>query len=231
MAYSLSLISIHVLREEGDVGDGVLDAGVHPISIHALREEGDIDLLLPAFAGLFLSTPSARRATSEPSVRCRPDRYFYPRPPRGGRHLRRAAAHCPAGHFYPRPPQGGRPHRLPRMPSTHSISIHALRKEGDFFGVVCWSASAYFYPRPPQGGRRCIPPDRFKHFLFLSTPSARRATRLHTARHECWKFLSTPSARRATVQALPRPQPPSISIHALRKEGDPLRGFFSRRGL
>ena len=53
-------------------------------------------------------------------------------------------------------------------------------------------------------------------------------------RHQfgCWEFLSTPSARRAT--------PPAhwagglllyISIHALRKEGDPLRGFFSRRGL
>ena len=58
-------ISIHALREEGDLFAGVV---VEPqnISIHALREEGDTR---PPFSGtpgifiLFLSTPSARRAT------------------------------------------------------------------------------------------------------------------------------------------------------------------------
>ena len=63
------VISIHALREEGDIHKR------HPrrslsISIHALREEGDggrcgcIRLILT-----FLSTPSARRATPmRPSV-------------------------------------------------------------------------------------------------------------------------------------------------------------------
>ena len=78
------------------------------ISIHALREEGDLRMLLnSALISLFLSTPSARRATrggrfwpailliSIHALReegdCRPwtggsCRYdFYPRPPRGGR--------------------------------------------------------------------------------------------------------------------------------------------------
>ena len=103
----LRRISIHALREEGDHQSGHLSARL-PISIHALREEGDariraakrrrmisihalreegdahaavrIDRLLR-----FLSTPSARRATSN-SGRI-PDSLenFYPRPPRGGR--------------------------------------------------------------------------------------------------------------------------------------------------
>ena len=56
----------------------------------------------------FLSTPSARRATCTSAVRQTWRRYFYPRPPRGGR-LRGAAART-----------GG-----------SAISIHALREEGD----------------------------------------------------------------------------------------------------
>ena len=57
-----------------------------------------------------------------------------------------------------------------------SISIHALREEGDALqtGLTNWKIN--FYPRPPRGGRR----DLFKlgsiHAQFLSTPSARRAT-------------------------------------------------------
>ena len=56
-------ISIHALREEGDHRDERPDRH-HPISIHALREEGDINAnIANGFAGVFLSTPSARRAT------------------------------------------------------------------------------------------------------------------------------------------------------------------------
>ena len=55
-------ISIHALREEGDL-DGLLRCTGCNISIHALREEGD-----------------------GPSRSFLPGcRYFYPRPPRGGR--------------------------------------------------------------------------------------------------------------------------------------------------
>ena len=35
-----------------------------------------------------------------------------------------------------------------------------------------------------------------------------------------WLFLSTPSARRATSDEIPRPHDAPISIHALREEGD-----------
>ena len=58
-------ISIHALREEGDLPFRAY-AKIWNISIHALREEGD--LLWEHFENLmgqFLSTPSARRATSK----------------------------------------------------------------------------------------------------------------------------------------------------------------------
>ena len=66
-------ISIHALREEGDV---VAVHHVHgsPISIHALREEGDINAnMASGFAGVFLSTPSARRATVQLAEKRDPD--------------------------------------------------------------------------------------------------------------------------------------------------------------
>ena len=79
--------------------------------------------------------------------------------------------------------------------------------------------------------------------VFLSTPSARRATReerlranlsqisIHALREEgdllsmgivpgMCLFLSTPSARRATLEALRVILGVEISIHALREEGD-----------
>ena len=78
------------------------------ISIHALREEGDlISLSIVMAAEIFLSTPSARRATAAPAESAGPPQIsihalreegdqarfglcydvpdFYPRPPRGGR--------------------------------------------------------------------------------------------------------------------------------------------------
>ena len=156
-------------------------------------------------------------------------------------------------YFYPRPPRGGRRGEPWNPRPSWSISIHALREEGDV-------------SRPGSD---------MANFLFLSTPSARRATQhragmaihlqisIHALREEgdwcsSWrctmptKFLSTPSARRATSSfwtsgTRPRnfyPRPPRggrlphdlgvcfmdcISIHALREEGDPpgLRGLTS----
>ena len=56
------------------------------ISIHALREEGDLDdtyIVPPLFR--FQSTPSARRATGRQKLVPAVKFYFNPRPPRGGR--------------------------------------------------------------------------------------------------------------------------------------------------
>ena len=147
--------------------------------------------------GRFLSTPSARRATSRSPTPCSTKSNFYPRPPRGGR----LQARC-------RPFTG------------RAISIHALREEGDRPRWTRKSTGCYFYPRPPRGGRRNVPNSEGFHSLFLSTPSARRATLviLHVL---CLKKISIHALREegdwtrsCRVCRL------GISIHALREEGD-----------
>ena len=56
-------ISIHALREEGDLLDFINPFRLL-ISIHALREEGDeLAAVVEITVTRFLSTPSARRAT------------------------------------------------------------------------------------------------------------------------------------------------------------------------
>ena len=128
----------------------------HPqreISIHALREEGD-----PFVTGrstvlmLFLSTPSARRATdllsktvlirvisihalreegdASAGGRCRSPSYFYPRPPRGGR-LHRSGWNNHSGRFLSTPSARRATFLLQRLDHFIKISIHALREEGD----------------------------------------------------------------------------------------------------
>ena len=79
--------------------------------------------------------------------------------------------------FYPHPPRGGRHLAELQNIMMRAISIHALREEGDSLVL-----------RPVSLAR-----------VFLSTPSARRATRGSlTAFLSLLIFLSTPSARRAT---------------------------------
>ena len=59
------------------------------ISIHALREEGDgWATYFPCAFSIFLSTPSARRATTTFWAQKECNTHFYPRPPRGGRQSR-----------------------------------------------------------------------------------------------------------------------------------------------
>ena len=59
-------ISIHALREEGDPFLTSRYDPVTGISIHALREEGDVPSVTVTKCYLiFLSTPSARRATAK----------------------------------------------------------------------------------------------------------------------------------------------------------------------
>ncbi len=110
---SLSIrISIHALRVEGDIDDNPTLDAAFVISIHALRVEGDTEHFNIAIfvAVQFLSTPSGWRATSPNPVSSLtvpisihalrvegdscgsivsipPPKYFYPRPPGGGRLL------------------------------------------------------------------------------------------------------------------------------------------------
>ena len=101
-------------------------------------------------------------------------------------------------YFYPRPPRGGRHGQLIGLGDKVSISIHALREEGDVTDDGMVTIDAYFYPRPPRGGRRPAPARPRRTAQFLSTPSARRATCDFGLVPVVFLFLSTPSARRAT---------------------------------
>ena len=192
------------------------------ISIHALREEGDgAGLLLSTCKQLFLSTPSARRATARAGCCWQPPRDFYPRPPRGGR--RKSMENQTVSARFLSTPSARRA-TAAAVPAVaySSISIHALREEGDASASSTSTAPQNFYPRPPRGGRPRWPSSgRGSNAQFLSTPSARRATQIRRARTRFVQdfyprpprggrpkptrndmhptiFLSTPSARRAT---------------------------------
>ena len=101
-----------------------------------------------------------------------------------------------------------------------AISIHALREEGDRRRCRETTDQRYFYPRPPRGGRQLRSATLSSRSVFLSTPSARRATYQNTTGANWKLFLSTPSARRATGGGAGRQPTKDISIHALREEGD-----------
>ena len=124
-------------------------------------------------------------------------------------------------HFYPRPPRGGRRLHVVAGQIFLAISIHALREEGDRLPRKPSPADCYFYPRPPRGGRPLKLWSDEAAELFLSTPSARRAT------------PDAAIGADAVVDFYPRPPRGgrltfitqqciiiTISIHALREEGD-----------
>ena len=236
------MISIHALREEGDTASRARGVGikkflstpsarrativhvvaqrVEDISIHALREEGDRIISNPVlFINEFLSTPSARRATKQTrknlfytvisihALREEGDAQPVSIPVEIGLFLstpsaRRATLHVVAGQIF------------------FAISIHALREEGDMVLAAAVCSVSDFYPRPPRGGRPHFLYGSSSQQLFLSTPSARRATIKRSASSSVILFLSTPSARRATCHAWSHGVAIGISIHALREEGD-----------
>ena len=231
-------ISIHALREEGDAVPPGTAVVIPKISIHALREEGDVQRAVQGCAGQTISIHALREEGDRTRCRSRRHRrYFYPRPPRGGRRgqlgrqvgaiaisihalreegdmqaydmdmfkaisihaLREEGDHGRAGHgdvpqdFYPRPPRGGRPCDGQHGAGRRAISIHALREEGDSSLSRCCTAFRNFYPRPPRGGRLVVAPFSIVFCVFLSTPSARRAT------------PTRPRRRRKSMYFYPRP--------------------------
>ena len=150
-----------------------------------------------SMATIFLSTPSARRATAQHGVtQC---------PLQISTHaLREEGDGIDLGikdkdlQFLSTP--SARRATLCRWAADHRwrISIHALREEGDATARDTTCRRMNFYPRPPRGGRQSSPYIWMMVLTFLSTPSARRATATR----------SLPGWER------------SISIHALREEGD-----------
>ena len=126
-------------------------------------------------SSIFLSTPSARRATGRIDYET---------------HRRNIFLSTPSARRATQQPE--------RMGDRHQISIHALREEGDQKGHT-------------ERRRQAIS----IHALRAEGDIPESYTELDGS-----VFLSTPSARRATFFAPPRGYFSSISIHALREEGD-----------
>ena len=146
---------------------------------------------------LFLSTPSARRATDLLHQLLQ------------GRHISIHALREEGDDGWQSPGK------------RDVISIHALREEGDMQGSVQSGTTMDFYPRPPRGGR----PDAGKPGRTGSTISIHALREegdvsVTVALVTLLVFLSTPSARRATEPQKINAVPQWISIHALREEGD-----------
>ena len=242
----LRSISIHALREESDLTALVQGLAKGQISIHALREESDPQSwqtasLLPNFyprpprgerprdyhrtadTSLFLSTPSARRATigrplhgffnaiSIHALREESDLRLLAEQTRQQRFLstpsaRRAtvAGICKATDepAFLSTPSARRATDLP-LPTLYgkAISIHALREESDRRTRQSGFFEPNFYPRPPRGERPKTSSYTYKD----------KSISIHALREESdWfssytkplrsSFLSTPSARRATAR-------------------------------
>ena len=148
-----------------------------PISTHALREEGD----------------------RYPDGACKSHHYFYPRPPRGGRH-NLATNTTAIIQFLPTPSARRATDALGDFClSILPISTHAPREEGD--------ATAVHIAVPNM--------QISTHALREEGDRLPQGTRPHSA-----EFLPTPSARRATYPSFQRHSCLLISTHALREEGD-----------
>ena len=194
-------ISIPALREEGDFTFGGGDVTLC-ISIPALREEGDVIPL--KFCGLVeISIPALREEGDRVGFTyCHLPQKFLSPPS-----ARRATALYPLvpssyWYFYPRPPRGGRRACRSCCCCSPDISIPALREEGDF-DQASTKSSDYLFLSPPSArrateGRWSVCPHPGISIPALREEGDRRGTGERAGRNI---FLSPPSARRATAAA------------------------------
>ena len=213
-------ISIHALREEGDAA--ARRSTQRPDDFYPRPPRGgrpcSATLLLPGMdfyprpprggrpfdlrdavnGFVFLSTPSARRATQPSRSQTQRTSYFYPRPPRGGRRARLRARACMSIYFYPRPPRGGRQQQKQRrLKSEQFLSTPSARRA---------TSGMIYSPRSSK---------------FLSTPSARRATAATISEiTPTTDFYPRPPRGGRRDQLFTLDGVFNISIHALREEGD-----------
>ena len=149
---------------------------------------------------LFLSTPSARRATPDGPKRRSRDKDFYPRPPRGGRPplplfallLFRISIHALRE-------EGDHP-VCRKHPPEHDISIHALREEGDRCQNVnsrCRRRISIHALRE-EGDRHFCRPSPGQREISIHALREEGDDDAPEVTPPTWIFLSTPSARRAT---------------------------------
>ncbi len=192
---------------------------------------------------IFLSTPSARRATHHPRLRS------------GGQKIsihalreegdQNSIALIESGKRFLSTPSARRATlTLYHADVLRLISIHALREEGDFLHFPHGMVHCDFYPRPPRGGRRLPARSRVSeiwHF-YPRPPRGGRPAPPQTHHHSSDFYPRPPRGGRHSkcvecdLRVYFYPRPPRggrrkhgnplwpchrISIHALREEGDP----------
>ena len=217
------MISIHALREEGDQCGQLRHQLLQDFYPRPPRGGRRVARMMSPAMIRFLSTPSARRATSACPCSSQTTWNFYPRPPRGGRHY--TFGDTPSADAFLSTPSARRATCEPWVQfGPQLISIHALREEGDRGGQAGEQVHTDFYPRPPRGGR---PPAYsgagcWRLYFYPRPPRGGRPAS-HPSKDNIFEFLSTPSARRATIRSYQATLGQQISIHALREEGDQLR--------
>ena len=148
---------------------------------------------------IFLSTPSARRATAR----------FY----------RRLLFHEP---FLSTPSARRATKNKDSFISVKPISIHALREEGDSAGPRIRPDLQHFYPRPPRGGRHRYKPSKVTELFHFYPRPPRGGRPAASAKTATGAKISIHALREEgdLLQQRQRPEHHPISIHALREEGD-----------
>ena len=169
------VISIHALREEGDLQGGRLDPGTDHFNPRPPRG-------------------GRRRAASANS---RTYGNFNPRPPRGGR-LARLVNFLEISLFQSTPSARRATADEPADSRRIRISIHALREEGDSSARRKPVSGQNFNPRPPRGGRQQTVKSTASVENFNPRPPRGGRLRSLPFSIRSRKFQSTPSARRAT---------------------------------
>ena len=145
----------------------------------------------------FLSTPSARRATTALAFVLLRVKYFYPRPPRGGRHVLGADRDSRAG-FLSTPSARRATHAHPQGSGSRRFLSTPSARRATTCPRPTPTGCRNFYPRPPRGGRLYhISNTAVDNNFYPRPPRGGRPSFLVSAA-VCF----------------------GISIHALREEGD-----------
>ena len=167
-------ISIHALREEGDVPCDSVCQTIEDFYPRPPRGGRRCQPRPGSRPDQFLSTPSARRATATPGGDYSGVHISIHALREEGDLAYSAAWSALQISIHALREEGDLTAMMSE--SIQHISIHALREEGDTQAAIIPTAPRYFYPRPPRGGRLGDVRRYFNSTLFLSTPSARRAT-------------------------------------------------------
>ena len=195
----VALISIHALRVEGD--RSCISSRCRTVHFYPRPPGGGRPgvILYCSSMSTFLSTPSGWRATYNYDLRDLAAVAFLSTPSGWRATLELSRVFSKVSYFYPRPPGGGRlPYRF-RRPLPPRNFYPRPPGGGRQNPIKIKIVIIYFYPRPPGGGRRDISRNyRLGGFYFYPRPPG--------------------GGRLCAKRALSAEK--SISIHALRVEGD-----------